>query len=429
MKKLILSLLLVTGIAATGYGQIFSQDFSSSTDYTNYTSATATPNALNRLTTISSPGGGTPGSVSTATNVLSITRNGTGTGGFVRSSPLNFTGNNSFICVRFDFSVSGAATTTSAVEFQVGSGYGTGVTGQTSNSHSRFSINFLASEGGFSLRDIAGSQTGSTSYTTKTTISFYINNSGGPKTYLGPDGASHILADDTWDLWGGTTLDTQLSGKTAANPAIALDNMRLTYVGGSGTINIDDIFVYDAASVLPVSLSTFTAKANLQNIDLAWSTASEKENSHFDVLRSGDGKSFSKIGEVAGAGSTNVAKNYSFTDRNALPGTSYYRLKQIDKDGKSSLSEIVPVKSNVAASNFKVASNKQEGNVRLTIFAANEGKATFKIYDLNGRKLVAQELTLSKGYSNISVPFNGGTGLHIASLTTATETATKKFIQ
>lgn len=197
---------------------------------------------------------------------------------------------------------------------------------------------------------------------------------------------------------------------------------------GTVAFRLDDFHV-NSLSVLPVSLTSFAAKANLQNVYLTWTTTSEKDNSHFDILRSGDGKSFSKVGEVAGAGTTDLAKSYAFTDKNALPGTSYYQLRQVDNDGKTTLSEIVSVKSNVAASNFKVASNRQGGNVRLTVFAANEGKATFKIYDLNGRKLVVQELTLNKGYSNISIPFNGGTGLHIASLTTANETATQKFIQ
>lgn len=191
---------------------------------------------------------------------------------------------------------------------------------------------------------------------------------------------------------------------------------------------LDDISV-NSLTVLPVTLTAFTAKANLQNIDLAWNTASEKDNSYFEVLRSGDGRTFSKIGEVKGAGTSSAAKSYPFTDKDALPGVSYYQLKQVDADGKSSESEVVAVKSNVAASNFRVFANRQEGTVKLTIFAANEGKGSIKIYDLNGRKLTEQQLNLNKGYNNVSVPFNGANGLHVVSLTTASETVTQKFIQ
>lgn len=263
-------------------------------------------------------------------------------------------------------------------------------------------------------------------------VEMYLNNSASTASYT--RGTAQAVASDKYDIWINGTLVGDDLNNGALTVGTNLDSFM--FYGESSTTNsailsIDDISYsnFIVPTTLPVSLTSFTAKANLQNIDLAWATTAEKDNSHFDVLRSGDGKSFSKIGEVAGAGTTDLAKSYAFTDKNALPGTSYYQLRQVDNDGKPTLSEIVPVKSNVAASNFKVASNRQGGNVKLTVFAANEGKATFKIYDLNGRKLVAQELTLSKGYSNVSVPFNGGTGLHIASLTTATETATQKFIQ
>jgi len=199
--------------------------------------------------------------------------------------------------------------------------------------------------------------------------------------------------------------------------------------GADDGLAVDDFSLTANHAPLPVSLTSFTAKANQQNIDLAWNTASEKDNSHFEVLRSGDGKTFSKIGEVKGAGNSSSAKSYAFTDRDALPGVSYYKLKQVDVDGKSSDSEVAAIKSNVAASNFRVFANKQEGTVKLTVFASNEGKGTIKIYDLNGRKLTELQLSLNKGYTNVSVPFNGANGLHVASLTTANETVTQKFIQ
>ncbi|MFN0257373.1 T9SS type A sorting domain-containing protein [Pedobacter ureilyticus] len=204
--------------------------------------------------------------------------------------------------------------------------------------------------------------------------------------------------------------------------------IRFTNSGTATQFRLDDIQV-NSLSVLPVTLTSFTAKANLQNIDLTWSTASEKDNARFDVLRSGDGKTFHKIGEVKGNGTTDVAHNYTFVDKDALPGVSYYQLNQVDFNGNVTPSAVEAVKSNVAASNFKVTSNKQEGIVKLTVFAANEGKATFKVYDINGRKVKEKELSLNKGYSQISVPFNSANGLHIASLTTATETVTQKFIQ
>ncbi|MNK25894.1 hypothetical protein D3C87_442240 [compost metagenome] len=263
-------------------------------------------------------------------------------------------------------------------------------------------------------------------------VELYINNDATSTTYL--RGTSQSLDAGAYDLWvnGAKVITNTQKAEIGSN--VFINSFMFTGISSTGNVAqifLDD-FIYSnflPSTTLPVSLSSFTAKANLQNVDLAWNTSSEKDNSHFEIFRSGDGKTFSKIGEVKGSGTTNLAQDYTFVDKNALPGTSYYQLSQVDYDGKSTPSKVEAVKSNVTASNFKIAANKQEGTVKLTVFAANEGLASFKIYDLNGRKVAEKELSLSKGYSNISVPFSSGNGLHIASLTTANETVTQKFIQ
>ncbi|RYF11966.1 MAG: T9SS type A sorting domain-containing protein, partial [Flavobacteriales bacterium] len=373
--------------------------------------------------------------ISFTNNSLLFTKTAGGTGYASRNtnfSPVAPT----VLKIAFSFQLSGntnVVSKTTQAQLYIGSSVNNSATVPTgSNVHSKLVFNF-ESANNFSISASTAPQATTPSYGTKQNVIWVINNSGGDITYKAPDGTtSKLLANNKWDLYVGASSSTPvIADRTALTNGVALQQLYFAYDTASenGVIEIDDILINDQTTVLPVSLTSFTAKANLQNVDLAWATASEKENARFDVLRSGDGKTFTKIGDVNGAGTTDAAKNYAFTDKNALPGTSYYQLRQVDNDGKPTLSEIVSVKSNVAASNFKVASNRQGGNVRLTVFAANEGKATFKIYDLNGRKLVVQELTLNKGYSNISIPFNGGTGLHIASLTTANETATQKFIQ
>jgi hypothetical protein len=329
-----------------------------------------------------------------------------------------------------------AATNTTQAQLYAGTGFAnsSGAPTLASTTHSRLVIGFDAAQG-FNISG-PNAPTGSTPYynTTKV-ITWVINNTGSILNYSAPDGSAKTLANDTWDLYvddiGIPTATPVLAARGAQSANLALEQFFFRYDTGSenATITFDDFLINDQTTILPVSLTSFIAKANLQNIDLAWNTASEKDNSHFEVLRSGDGKIFSKIGEVKGAGTSSAAKSYAFTDKDALPGVSYYQLKQVDADGKSSESEVVAVKSNVAASNFRVFANKQEGTVKFTIFAANEGKGSVKIYDLNGRKLTEQQLGLNKGYNNVSVPFNGANGLHVASLTTASETVTQKFIQ
>ncbi len=86
---------------------------------------------------------------------------------------------------------------------------------------------------------------------------------------------------------------------------------------------------------LPVSWLNFSGKRTESGIELAWQTASEKSNIGFYVERSADGKTFDAIGFVRGQLNSNVVSNYSFTDQNwANSLMAFYRLKQIDRDGK-----------------------------------------------------------------------------------------------
>ncbi|AYA38658.1 T9SS C-terminal target domain-containing protein [Hymenobacter oligotrophus] len=100
-----------------------------------------------------------------------------------------------------------------------------------------------------------------------------------------------------------------------------------------------------AASVLPVELVRFSAvpSAKRFGVDVSWTTASEKNNSHFEIERSADGVTYQKIGRVTGAGNALNVRQYSFEDTRPLAGTSYYRLRQVDFDGTASYSQVVVV--------------------------------------------------------------------------------------
>lgn len=95
---------------------------------------------------------------------------------------------------------------------------------------------------------------------------------------------------------------------------------------------------------LPVELVNFTAKPNEhKGVDLAWTTASESNNARFTVERSPDGKGWGAIAQVAGKGNSGVVQPYFSVDKNPLPGMNYYRLAQVDFDGKTSHSPVVSV--------------------------------------------------------------------------------------
>ncbi|RRN77551.1 T9SS C-terminal target domain-containing protein, partial [Pseudoxanthomonas sp. SGD-10] len=100
-----------------------------------------------------------------------------------------------------------------------------------------------------------------------------------------------------------------------------------------------NIYVVKAGTV-PVKLIAFNARAEGDKVLLNWQTVSESNNEQFIVERSSDGKHFESLLYVKGAGNSNEYLSYSATDHTPLNGKSYYRLRQTDFNGNSTLSDI-----------------------------------------------------------------------------------------
>ncbi|MFT5725298.1 MAG: hypothetical protein ACI9JN_002422 [Bacteroidia bacterium] len=122
-----------------------------------------------------------------------------------------------------------------------------------------------------------------------------------------------------------------------------------------------------SANALPVEFLYIKAKQDLDENVIDWATAMEENNSHFIIERTHDGASWETIGEVGGAGfSSNVIK-YSYTDQNPYMDVNYYRIKQVDYDGKFDYSQVVMVNSLVqkADINLKLFPNPADNVVRV----------------------------------------------------------------
>lgn len=93
--------------------------------------------------------------------------------------------------------------------------------------------------------------------------------------------------------------------------------------------------------VLPVDLSLFVSTQKHSQILLEWQTSMEMNNDHFVVESSKNGLDFHPIGKVEGSGISYEAREYSFLDESPFLGLNYYRLKQVDYDGKYDYSDII----------------------------------------------------------------------------------------
>lgn len=95
-----------------------------------------------------------------------------------------------------------------------------------------------------------------------------------------------------------------------------------------------NIFLAGGQAPLPVTLLSFTASVQGASVVLNWQAANEVNSSYYVVERSADGRNFTALETVKDRGNTASINRYSVTDKLPLDGTGYYRLKQVDKDGK-----------------------------------------------------------------------------------------------
>ncbi|WP_082684939.1 T9SS type A sorting domain-containing protein [Hymenobacter sedentarius] len=184
----------------------------------------------------------------------------------------------------------------------------------------------------------------------------------------------------------------------------------------------------DRANPLPVRLTAFDAKRMGADVLVTWQTASEENSKGYDVQVSTDGKVFRMLASVPSANPNTMKLNsYSYldTEKNKA-GTRYYRLRQVDLDGKETFFAPVSVSfdGKVAETTLVAYPNPFNGfdklHVALTSIAG--GKGHLRITDMTGRTIRQESVELNSGLTDLSV--NGladlKAGIYIVNLTLPT---------
>jgi len=130
------------------------------------------------------------------------------------------------------------------------------------------------------------------------------------------------------------------SGTTSLLSDIAVET---SFSETNGTLDLNSTTLWINGSPLPVELSSFSAVIIENGIQLKWRTETEVSNYGFDILRQAQDDKWVMLGFVEGHGNSNSSKDYSFVDENASDGKYYYRLKQIDTDGKFEYSKTIEI--------------------------------------------------------------------------------------
>lgn len=208
------------------------------------------------------------------------------------------------------------------------------------------------------------------------------------------NGSSLSLDNSTLSILDGGILTSQPSG----NSVIVSNG--ITYTGQSEfNIIVAGGGLSPDGTVLPIELTSFLGKRVNNTIELAWRTASEYNNSFVEVQRSKDGKNFEMLRQVPSktGGYSTTPLDYRVTDEQPLPGVNYYRLRQVDFDGKAHFHQVIAVLFNDEGKQQAITVFPTIVNDQLNVALSKEADADGVLYinDLNGR--ILQNISFERG--------------------------------
>ncbi|MEJ7611463.1 MAG: T9SS type A sorting domain-containing protein [Ferruginibacter sp.] len=237
-----------------------------------------------------------------------------------------------------------------------------------------------------------------------------------------PDANLKIIKQDGSNPWvniGGT-------------PGMDANGKFITVAGLTG---FSKFSLINAAAPLPVTMGELIAVKKDGNNLLQWNTFSESNNSGFEIQRSEDGISFrsiSFVGSAAAGGNSNSGIAYSFTDRNFIGDRQFYRLRQVDTDGRFSFSNIAIIKSkeDLSLQLISVYPNPVDAFLNLEIQSALNETAEIRVTDITGKVIRYSTKQLSKGRNTLTLPMSTLLpGNYMILITTPAQRITVRFVK
>ncbi|MDX1907207.1 MAG: hypothetical protein SF053_09255 [Bacteroidia bacterium] len=217
----------------------------------------------------------------------------------------------------------------------------------------------------------------------------FISYNSTPRNYL-----ARLNADGT--LY--TSFDPGTGASNTVQALVVQPNSQLLIAGDftsyNGTGRNYIARVNNDGGSFPVSWLYFQAVQHRQAALLKWGTASELQNQGFSVERSADGRLWSEIGFVAGQGNSQTRQTYTFTDVRPLPGANYYRLRQVDFDGRFEYSAIRELYMGAENTAIRVFPNPlREPAFTLQLSAEPGPLASWRLYAPSGQLLRSGDVT------------------------------------
>jgi hypothetical protein len=151
-------------------------------------------------------------------------------------------------------------------------------------------------------------------------------------------------------------------------------------------------------SPLPVSLTDFSSQCEGEFVMVRWTTATEQHSSHFNLERSRDGYTWEVVKTLPATGNSSTANSYEVRDYASTGNVIYYRLHQVDLDGKDEVFQAISVNCSSEGGNMlTVIPNPVQDAFAVHILSAHKGEANLQIIDLNGKMAYNRVIDIPAG--------------------------------
>ncbi len=194
--------------------------------------------------------------------------------------------------------------------------------------------------------------------------------------------------------------------------------------------------IFLTGPALPVGITQFTGEQQGSKNVLKWITATEQNNKGFEIQRSVDGSNFSSIGFVISKAvpGSSASTNYSFDDAKPFANNNYYRLKQIDKDGKETYTNIVSLKGQRPSTLqlSRLYPNPASASISLIVTAPANDKISIVVTDFAGRIVMQKTSAILAGDNKLSLniaQLSAGSYMIKAISENGSETSISKFMK
>lgn len=193
-----------------------------------------------------------------------------------------------------------------------------------------------------------------------------------------------------------TTLNSYVGGSFTALTAAAIANPA-TFCANLSKNSVS-VTVQSSQALVPVSFLGLKARKQDKNILLEWATASEINSDYFELQRSADGASFTtSLGKLTAAGNSISIKNYSVLDAQPLGNWNYYRVKQVDKDGKTAYSNIAAINFEKAAALIVIYPNPAKDKLTIEYTSTKIGNVQLQVLDSKGSLVLSNTVNMIVG--------------------------------